>query len=212
MLLDFIFPRRSLTGGEGEWVTSAELSCMNTVPRIFSSSDLRARGLNSLDRVFAIGSYQESPLLKKAIHTFKYRRIPGLAEFLGSLLLHGIEEKFPLQASAVLCPVPLHFLRQYVRGFNQSELLAAFIEHHSERSKKTLLTRVRPTGHQAWRGRQERLKAMHEAFRAKKNMTIPPHIYLIDDVFTTGATLDECAKILKHAGAQCVEAIVLAYD
>ena len=75
-----------------------------------------------------------------------------------------------------------------------------------------MLRRVRPTGHQAWRGRRERLQVMNDAFRIKKNMTISPHIYLVDDVFTTGATLEECAKVLKRAGAKCVEAIVIAYD
>ena len=225
MLLDYLFPKQSLQGEEGAWMTEEELRELRIVPRIFETSDLRKRGIRSLDRVFAMSSYHSSPLLKKAIHTFKYRRIPGLALFLQQELQKSVESRFPLSATAVLCPVPLHRFRKFQRGFNQAEMLSRYLSLLSNLPMLLLLRRIRSTGHQTWRGRKERWKALKGAFRPSirsslwlratrddTSMPMPKHVYLVDDVFTTGATLEECAKTLKAAGAERVEGIVLAYD
>ena len=123
-----------------------------------------------------------------------------------------LQQQFVLSQEAVLSPVPLHVLRRFARGFNQAELIARHIEEAMALPTKSLLCRVRPTGHQTWRDRSSRLQAMSGAFRIRRGSMIPRHVYLVDDVFTTGATLGECAKTLRMFGAECVEAIVLAYD
>ena len=73
-----------------------------------------------------------------------------------------------------------------------------------------LLKRVRDTGHQAWRSREERLCSMLNAFTVRRGVTVPSHVILIDDIATTGATLDACAKALKSSGVQTVDAWVVA--
>jgi len=159
-----------------------------------------------------MGSYRSSPLLRKAIHTLKYKRVPALTDCLGKVLTEVLQREFVLSPEALFCPVPLHVLRRFSRGFNQAELIAQYLEEATALPMRPLLCRVRSTGHQAWRDRSSRLQAMNGAFRVRRGSRIPKHVYLVDDVFTTGATLGECANTLKMFGVECVEAIVLAYD
>lgn len=216
-------------GSEGAWITEEELRLLVAAPVIEEREVLRRRGLHSLDRLVAASTYRQCPLLRKAIHTFKYRRIPALAEALAGLLPRD------LPSDAVLCPVPLHWTRRFSRGFNQSALLAEAIVNRSrdtslrlpgangrqvclpsgERGRgrivQNLLKRVRATGSQAKRHRAERLTALESAFQCIVSDP-PASVVLMDDLSTTGATLEECAKALKEAGVKRVEGWVIAHD
>lgn len=206
--LDFVFPRRSLTGEEGGFVTEAECSQLQSFPVFEGECVLRARGLHWLDAIRAGSSYHHCPLLKRAIFTFKYRRIPGLASYLAPLILRAPLPQAP--EGAVLCPVPLHWSRRYHRGFNQSELLARELSHRTGIPVCPLLSRVRPTGFQSHRTRAERLISVQNAFTCR-GRHVPSFVVLIDDLATTGATLDACARVLKERGASTVEAWVVAH-
>lgn len=213
VLLDLFFPRRSLSGTEGDWITDDEHKKLIVTPLLLGKDELRKRGLNHIDAVVAAGSYDQSPLLKKAILTFKYKRIPALADDLARLMnqsIDGLLLPFSNGQPPVLCPVPLHWTRHFDRGFNQSLLLASRIGKFRSWPVEDLLDRVRPTGHQARRPRAERLTALIDAFRIYKGKTPPPWVILVDDLCTTGATLDECAKALKKAGVKHVSALVAA--
>lgn len=109
----------------------------------------------------------------------------------------------------VLCPVPLHFLRKFERGFNQAELLADVISLERELPMEKLLRRWKPTGYQARRKREDRFTPVKDAFRFVGER-VPAYVILVDDLMTTGATLSACAKVLKRAGVQKVEAWVVA--
>ena len=207
-LLDFLFPRRSLTGKDGAWITNEERQLLFSHPRVEDTALLRKRGLTSIDRIVAGSTYKDSPLLQRAIHTFKYRRIPGLKEDLADLILKTNPKA--RHASAVLCPVPLHWSRRFHRGFNQAALLADAVSDARGIAVKELLKRIRPTGYQAWRKRAERFAAIRNAFQSTTS-SVPPYVILIDDLSTTGATLDECAKALKKSGAVYVEGWVVAH-
>jgi ComF family protein len=213
-LLDFFFPLRSLSGAEGSrWITEEERNMITLRPLLLSQEVLRQRGLTHIDFVLAAGSYDDSPLLKKAILTFKYKRIPGLADDLARFMNQSMDG-LPLPPKGgpfVLCPVPLHWTRLFHRGFNQALLLANTIGAAKEWPVVELLSRIRPTGHQAWRPREERLTALKGAFRAATKTSMPSSVLLIDDLCTTGATLDECARALKEAGVSYVGAMVAAY-
>ena len=82
-LLDLLFPRHSFTGREGELVTVEELRALRSVPVILEQSVLRSRGLESIDRVVAAAEYDTVPLLHKAVHAFKYRKVREVGEVLG---------------------------------------------------------------------------------------------------------------------------------
>ncbi len=206
-LLDFVFPKRSLMGREGEWITEAERRRLQSFPVVLSTSALRARKIPYLDRVVAGGTYGESPVLRAAIHRFKYGGRRVLAEDLAQLILAVAP---PVVASdTALCPVPLHFLRRFERGFNQAELIARIIARDRGVSIEKLLWRRKPTGHQARRKREDRFAPVADAFRFCGGR-VPQHVILIDDLMTTGATLSACAKALKRAGVKRVEAWVVA--
>ena len=208
IILDFFFPRASLSGMEGEWITEKECRELAVFPIIQTKEDLRRRNILHIDRLVAAAEYEDSALLKKAIHTLKYGRVPALAEQLGGMIARAAPG-INLLEQAVLCPVPLHWTRRFSRGFNQAELLAKAVSRHRGFPVHNLLRRARPTGHQAWRKREERWEALWGAFRVR-GKDMPSFVILIDDLSTTGATLEECAGELKRAGVKRVEGWVIA--
>lgn len=207
-LLDFFFPKRSLLNIEGEWITRDERAMLRSYPVILTGGALTERGIRSLDRIVAASRYSSTPLLRKAIHSFKYRKVFDLARDLSALMLQAVP-KLDLHPEPVLCPVPLHWTRRFERGFNQAELLAIELSQVLDYPVKNLLTRVRPTGHQAWRLRNDRQKALNGAFQFEGSF-VPEFVILIDDLSTTGATLETCARELKIAGVKRVEGWVVA--
>jgi ComF family protein len=111
----------------------------------------------------------------------------------------------------MIIPVPLHPTRQRERGFNQASLLAELLSAEVSIPSKLLLERVRYTTTQTALDRAERMENLHNAFRLRKNMDVRGlRVLLIDDVLTTGSTLNECARILKRAGAISVHAATAA--
>ncbi|PIR48731.1 hypothetical protein COU80_03475 [Candidatus Peregrinibacteria bacterium CG10_big_fil_rev_8_21_14_0_10_55_24] len=205
--LDLLFPRRSLTGTAGQWITPDEYARLTSGRVVEERAALRSRGIQALDRIVAASAYPDSPLLKRAIHTLKYRRVPALSDTLVRLMVEG---GVPEEADAVLCPVPLHWTRQFERGFNQAQLLARGLSARTGLAYLELLKRQRPTGHQARRTRDERLHALTNAFIC--TVVLPPAcVILVDDLATTGATLDACAQALKIAGTRRVTGWVIAH-
>ncbi len=209
LFLDFFFPRRSLLDIEGMWITPFELQALGVRPRRVDMAHLRARGVTALDCLVASGPYF-SPLLRKAVRKFKYQRVHPMREDLGKLL-GDTAMLLGAPADAVLCPVPLHWLRQFDRGFNQSWLLAEIVERRMHWPAQNLLKRVRWTGSQALRSRAERPHALDGAFALRRGITVPKHVVLVDDIATTGTTLDICARVLKAHGAERVDGLVLAH-
>lgn len=207
-LLDLLFPRISLEGEEGMHVTETEFGALVSFPVRTGTVALRATGLRFLDRITAASSYEASPLLRTAVHRLKYGRQQAYARELGAILVEA-SDMLDANGEAVLCPVPLHWTRRFERGFNQSELLARIVSEERHLPLRCLLKRRRSTGHQAHRSHEERHAAMRNAF-ALAALTVPEHIILIDDIATTGSTLDACAEVLKKAGAERVEALVIA--
>lgn len=208
-LLDFVFPRRSLTGQEGQCITEKEIAQLRSFPVTEEATVLRERGIHALDAIRAGASYHHTPLLQKAIHRWKYRGTRELTQPLASLLLSAVlPEHIP--PDAVLCPVPLHWSRRFQRGFNQSQFLACAVSDAKGIPVRSLLVRTRATGFQSHRTRAERLVAVRDAFRVTKE-SVPSFVILIDDLATTGATLDSCARALKKSGAKHVEAWVIAH-
>ncbi len=207
-VFDWLFPVRSLTGVEGEWMTAAELASIRVAPVVV---DGRALGLRALGRIVGATRLARSPLLRRAVHLLKYRRVRALAVPLGTLLVDA-SRVLPAEPTPVLCPVPLHWSRRFWRGFNQCELLACELSQKTGWPACRILYRVRSTGAQVGRARAERLSSVRRAFSVCKGVDVPERVLLVDDVFTTGATLDACAEALKNSGVRIVEAIVLAVD
>lgn len=186
----------------------AAIKSIRSSPVLLREWQLRASGVKHLDRVLAFTDYDASPLLQKAIYRMKYRRSREIAAVLGRLLA-SVASDF-VTADAVLSAVPLHWARLFSRGFNQSQLIAREVSQQRGVTVASLLRRTRATGTQTKRKRAERFTAMKSAFALRSGKPLPEHVILIDDLFTTGATMDACAQVLKQAGVTHVEGLVLA--
>ena len=153
--------------------------------------------------------YPYLPPLQDAICLFKYRGKVSLAKPLGQLMIKGLPAS--LDADLVI-PVPLHPTRLREREFNQSLLLADQVAQYVGRPLSfTNLVRTAPSEPQSTLSRKERLKNLRRAFAVRQPQSIAQkRILLIDDVFTTGTTVNECAKVLREAGAEAIFVLTLA--
>lgn len=117
-----------------------------------------------------------------------------------------------LAEAELILPVPLHKSRLRERGFNQALVLAElFFPEHKKRIATTLLVRSQKTTPQTCLSGNERRKNLKKAFTISRPELVKDRsVILIDDVFTTGTTLNECAKTLKKHGARSVQALTLA--
>jgi ComF family protein len=174
-------------------------------------------GKNSLDGLFAASHYRH-PLVAESVHTYKYRFIPAFAKPLGVWLALIITEN-DLPLPDIFIPIPLHSRRLRFRGFNQSELLADALSEALTPGFplpvwKNCLLRARYTKPQMkTTSREERLGNLKDAFviaKENKKLVKGKNVWLVDDVATTGITLEECAHVLKKSGAKNVFGIVLA--
>ena len=152
-------------------------------------------------------------VVRDALHRLKFQRRKKLAEALGVVLVKYLAQVESLQLKEIdwLVPVPLHQKRERERGFNQVELLAKVIGRYYELPVKNALARVRNTHAQFNLPREARSVNVRGAFQAVD----PPalngrRVLLLDDIFTTGATVAECARILLAAGAKRVEVLALS--
>ena len=171
----------------------------------------------------------EGPI-RRAVHRFKYQGKWALGAPLANeicALLRNQDAtlpRIPIERIALVVPVPLHGWRKFRRGYNQSALLAQEIATHFQKVRpnngcppkegrilfKNALKRVRYTPPQVELGRQARGENVRGAFALRENPSGRGAILLIDDVCTTGATIRECARVLKSAGAPEVYALTLA--
>jgi len=148
----------------------------------------------------------------EAVHRFKYSSKTYLGATLGSLLARFAEGWLPVSEDPLIMPVPLHPRKLRERGFNQSQLLARHVASEMGFELDFLsLRRIRYTLPQAGLKGPERRKNVRRAFelvhpKAPRGRTL----VLVDDVATTGSTLNECARVLTRAGARRVICLVLA--
>lgn len=150
---------------------------------------------------------------KAVVQTLKYRNGLYLRKDI-CCLLGELEDLGEWLDDAVLIPVPLYAARRRERGYNQSEVLARCLARVCPRSSvAALLYRCRATPTQTHLSKEQRRANVRGAFALKNPLIDPGGNYvLIDDVMTTGATLDACAAVLKKAGARRVRAFTLAHD
>lgn len=148
------------------------------------------------------------------VHALKYQGADYVAPYMGALMAHRFSMFTELADVNLVMPVPLFKKRLKKRGYNQSELLArAFCKAANLALDTVSLVRVRDTQSQTHLGRTERLENMTDAFVVNNPTAIKGKIILlIDDVATTGATLEGCAQALRRAGAKRVMAFTFARE
>lgn len=147
--------------------------------------------------------------IRRAIHAFKYRHVAALGEPLGNILAEFWQQvAWPVD---LIVPVPLHSHRQRERGYNQAALLAQGLVRAAHLPlRANALQRVRATASQMTLDAAQRRSNVNAAFRSDDNGLRGKRVLLVDDVCTTGATLNACAVALKSAGAVEVWGLTLA--
>ncbi|MFH1286544.1 MAG: hypothetical protein ABII02_02210 [Candidatus Magasanikbacteria bacterium] len=153
--------------------------------------------------------YSEQGLIGKVVHTFKYNYAEELDSVFRRMVIDFVSRNpsFFSGFDAVV-PVPLHNKRYAERGFNQASTLAGILSHVIAVPVSEDLQRIRHTHHQARLERRERFKNIDQAFSAKA--PTKQNIILVDDVFTTGATMQACAWALKESGSRKVVGFSIA--
>jgi ComF family protein len=150
------------------------------------------------------------PPVDTIMHYLKYRRLTGLATLCGRAMAGIVQSDFYLKQTDLVVPVPLFWWKQVRRGYNQAMLLAREVGANCGTVVADVLKRTRMTRTQTKLNEQQRRDNVFNAFVLKKNEVSGKKILIIDDVLTTGATIDECARVLKEAGAEKVYSLVAA--
>jgi ComF family protein len=163
----------------------------------------------------AVGIYDGS--LRTLIHGVKYGGRIGIARSLGRLLFSAFEAHWPADGDGIdrVIPVPLHARRMRARGFNQAHLLVRDWPRLGAPEGLTVqpraLIRARHTASQVGLSRRRRRQNVKNAFSVTDPESIGgKQVLLVDDVLTTGATVEECVRVLRRAGAKRVDVLTLA--
>jgi len=166
----------------------------------------RCRQYTDLGGVVVAVHYEAGPV-REMVHKLKYEQLTDLAGTLSEVLIHGANQKD--WQGWVVVPVPLHSSRLAKRGFNQAGLLGKRLaQRFNLMYQPQLLRRLWSTATQTELTRRYRQQNVYRAFQAREMRGAK--VLLVDDVMTTGATLGDCARACKDAGAKSVWAVVVA--
>lgn len=158
----------------------------------------------------AVSCYRSRAIVRDLILRFKYQHCHYLRRPLAGWLAQTLDDpRIRRQPADALVPVPLHPRRERERGFNQAAALAKLLARSSGLALWPALRRVRWTETQTRFERAERLENLRGAFAVRRPVR-DKHLLLVDDVFTTGSTVEECSRTLRAAGAASVRVITVA--
>lgn len=168
----------------------------------------------AFDSARAITRYRAGADGASTVASLLRRHKYGLDQSLGRALAEYLDVPLPLGADGydLVIPVPLHRARLRWRGFNQAALLgAALARRLGCPLDAATLIRVRATPPQTARGHRQRARNVRNAFKVRRPARVAGRrVLLVDDVMTTGATADECARVLRAAGARRIDVLTLA--
>lgn len=161
-------------------------------------------------KCLSLGIYQGH--LKNIIQLFKFHNQPYIGKYLGNKLAALIKKNHEFLSADIIIPVPLQKMREKKRGYNQSLILAQELSRCMQIPiSKNCLKRQGNRPPQSNLSMKERKLNVRGHFLVNNHKKIKKKsILLVDDVFTTGSTLNECARVLRHAGATEILAITLA--
>ena len=215
-LADVLFPA-SCAGCNRALARSEEVICTNCLtrlPRFDDSQELENRLAGRIPVAAIAGylKYETGGLTQRLLHRLKYRGQRQIGLILGTQFGAWLQQQPFWQEVEAIIPLPLHPTKEKKRGYNQSALLAQGISDATGLPVLIdVVQRLRPSASQTRKSREERWLNVAGIFAVKDGTAMAGrHVLLVDDVLTTGATLEACGQTLLEAGAEKLSLAVLA--
>lgn len=219
-VLDFFFPNFCILCNQKIYRTFYSIcnKCINEL-EVSNNSDLKEfynhnlSSSNLIKHYYAKYEFIKDGKFQTVVHNLKYNRKSRIGIQLGIELGKGLSEQSWFNEIDLIVPVPIHRIKKLSRGYNQSDLIAKGISVISQKSiDLKSLKRTRNTPTQTHLHLQERIENVKDAFKVVRKENIKDKVILIvDDVCTTGSTVNEVARTLLNAGAKKVNLATLAF-
>jgi len=195
LILDILFPKVCINcKREGKYICDkCKVFISEAEPMIYTGE--------CLDGLISVWDYEG--LIKELIQMIKYQGVTDAIKELISLIDIKVYSPYIIY-------VPMYIKKEKRRGFNQAEIIARELAKKSEARPISLLEKVVDTQDQTKLNKKERLENVKASFAINRNVEGIDNVLLVDDVFTTGATIRECCKVLKKAGIKKVWGFTLA--
>ena len=162
--------------------------------------------MNGYDEAFCYGAHDG--VLRSLVHLFKYEGIRPLSQHLGNLMFTALPRDRTWDA---IVPMPMHWWRQWRRGYNQAEMLARTLSRRTGVPVRKMVARKKATALQAGLSGSDRRRNVAGAFALRRGQRADGlRVLLVDDVLTSGATARACALTLKQAGARQVSVLTVS--
>jgi len=199
IVVDTIFPRNCLgCGKEGKYICEKCDLFLSETPSLFSQG--------SLEELVSIWEYEG--LIKEIILRIKYY---GAFEAINELVEKAFKIRKPyIPENTVITFVPMFKKKEKRRGFNQAEIIAKKVGEMTGSNVLSLLEKIKDTPSQTKLDKEERLKNIRGLFKRKEGIICNSNVLLVDDVWTSGATMKECARVLKKSGVKRIFGFTLA--
>ncbi len=201
-ILDVVAPRICVgCGKEGKYI------CDKCDLFLSEATNIYAQG--NLSEVISIWEYEG--LIKKLILKIKYN---GFFDIIDELIEKAFERREPyIPENVYITFVPMFKRKERTRGFNQAELIAKKLGEITNKKVLPLLEKIKDTSSQTELDKEKRIKNVKDSFRLVESIggnELPKNVLIVDDVWTSGATMEECARILKRAGVQNIQGFTIA--
>lgn len=209
-VLDFLFPPACVVCGkiDKNWLCS---KCQARVERLEKSCEVQIEN-KKYEKLLYIFKYES--LIRKLVLGYKFSNKAYINNFFANMIVKNEKNCKLLKQYDMIIPVPMHKKKMQKRGYNQTELISEKVAIQlGIENKPNILEKVVNTTTQSKLGGKARQTNIQHAFFIKNDVEVEDKkIILLDDIYTTGATSEECSRILKDAGAKDVLVLVLAKD
>jgi len=184
------------------------MKCGKSVETAEEYCDDCRQGKHKYDR--GIASFTYNDYLKDAIYDFKYHNVRHLAQYFAEKMVPRYKYEILRWDADALIPVPMYEKKKRERGYNQAELLADELGKALKIPvRNDILYRCRNTKPQKELSNKNRIKNVQNAFQIRQNVVKLKKVILVDDIYTTGITIDECAGVLRANGVEKIYYISL---
>ena len=168
-------------------------------------------GRTNVQSAAAIYFFNKGGGIQKIMHHLKYKHRKDVGIWLGKQLAKELISSTRFLEIDYIVPVPLHPKKEFKRGFNQSLMIANGMEEHYHWKVEDVLEREKNTATQTKKGKYERWLNVGSSFKTKANISLKnKNVLLIDDVITTGATIEACIQALQKAEVKSVSVAAIA--